>query len=44
MSCAGRSRRMGIETVAIFSEKDADAKHVRQADEAYCVYAPLAPR
>ena len=30
---------MGIQTVAIFSEKDADAKHVRHADEAYCVYA-----
>ena len=30
---------MGIQTVAIFSEKDADAKHVRLADEAYCVCA-----
>ena len=34
---------MGVQTVAIFSEKDADAKHVRLADEAYCVYGSARP-
>ena len=33
-------RRMGIGTVAVFSEADADAKHTRWADEAYCVGGP----
>ena len=30
-------REMGIRTVAIFSEADREALHVRMADEAYCV-------
>ena len=30
-------REMGIKSVAIFSEADRTAKHVRYADEAYCV-------
>ncbi len=30
-------REMGIESVAVFSEADRQAKHVRMADEAYCV-------
>ncbi|MBK3516414.1 acetyl-CoA carboxylase biotin carboxylase subunit [Carboxylicivirga marina] len=30
-------REMGIQSVAIFSEADRTAKHVRYADEAYCV-------
>lgn len=30
-------REMGIQTVAIYSEADAKALHVQQADEAYCV-------
>ncbi|MEY4506866.1 MAG: 2-oxoglutarate carboxylase small subunit [Pseudomonadota bacterium] len=30
-------RSMGIRSVAIYSEADASAAHVRQADEAYCV-------
>lgn len=31
------ARRMGIRTVAVFSEADRDAPHVRFADEAYCI-------
>ena len=30
-------REMGIQTVAIYSEADANARHVRYADEAYCI-------
>ncbi|MFT7100663.1 MAG: propionyl-CoA carboxylase alpha chain [Bacteroidia bacterium] len=30
-------RRMGISTVAIYSEADRDSKHVQLADEAFCV-------
>ena len=33
------ARRMGIETVAVFSEADAHARHVRMADEAVCIGA-----
>ena len=30
-------KRLGIRTVAVFSEADANAQHVQQADEAYLV-------
>ena len=30
-------REMGIKTVAVHSEADADAMHVRMADEAVCI-------
>ncbi|WP_028080643.1 acetyl/propionyl/methylcrotonyl-CoA carboxylase subunit alpha [Solimonas soli] len=36
-------RRLGIATVAIYSEADANARHVRLADAAYCV-GPAASR
>jgi len=31
------ARRMGIRTVAVYSEADAEARHVRLADEAVCI-------
>ncbi len=34
------ARRMGIRTVAVYSEADAGAQHVRQADEAYLIGGP----
>jgi len=30
-------RQMGIRTVAVYSEADSNAMHVREADEAYCI-------
>lgn len=30
-------RKMGIRTVAVYSEADEHAKHVRYADEAVCI-------
>ncbi len=36
------ARRMGVRTVAVFSEADANARHVRLADEAVCIGPPAA--
>ncbi|GAB4581254.1 MAG: acetyl-CoA carboxylase biotin carboxylase subunit [Anaerolineales bacterium] len=35
-------REVGLQTVAVFSEADRQALHVRYADEAYCIGPPLA--
>ncbi|MDO8375826.1 MAG: biotin carboxylase N-terminal domain-containing protein, partial [Aquabacterium sp.] len=34
------ARKMGIATVAVYSEADKDARHVELADEAVCIGAP----
>ena len=34
-------KEMGIETVAVYSEADAETLHVSMADEAYCIGGPL---
>ena len=35
------ARAMGYRTVAVYSSADADAEHVRQADQAVCIGEPL---
>jgi acetyl-CoA carboxylase biotin carboxylase subunit len=35
-------RELGLETVAVFSDADRDAPHVRYANEAYCIGPPQA--
>ncbi|HET6787348.1 MAG TPA: biotin carboxylase N-terminal domain-containing protein, partial [Aquabacterium sp.] len=30
-------KKMGIRSVAVYSEADAGARHVREADEAHCI-------
>lgn len=31
------AKELGIQTVAVYSEADAEAQHVKQADEAICI-------
>jgi hypothetical protein len=38
------ARRMGIETVAVYSEADRDALHVEMADEAVLIGPPPRPK
>ncbi len=40
---AATARRLGIQTVAVYSEADADAQHVKACDEAVLIGGP-APR
>ena len=37
------ARRLGVRTIAVFSDADSNAQHVREADEAYRI-GPAAPR
>ena len=39
---ARTARRLGIRTMAVYSEADAGARHVRMAEEAVCIGAPPA--
>ena len=39
---AATARRLGIRTVAVYSDADADAKHVAACDEAYRLGPPTA--
>jgi len=36
-------KKLGIKTVAIYSQPDANAQHVQQADEAFCVVSVVIP-
>ncbi|MFT8720894.1 acetyl-CoA carboxylase biotin carboxylase subunit [Acetobacter sp.] len=37
-------RQLGLETVAVYSEADADSRHVHEADISLCIGAPAAAR
>src|ERR1700759_2503338 len=37
------AKRLGVRTIAVFSDADVNARHVREADEAYR-WGPAAPR
>ncbi|MCP3672994.1 MAG: acetyl/propionyl/methylcrotonyl-CoA carboxylase subunit alpha [Gammaproteobacteria bacterium] len=36
------ARRLGIQTIAVYSEADSNSKHVSMADEAWCIGKPAA--